>query len=351
MFGRFLVLFASLPRDQAKLASTYTDTINALVLLVALSVLLQPKWLQSFQYHGQTRWQGLWLDPNHFGALTSTGLVLAIGQALRAPRRHPQIPKRYRPRTQMLAYLLCASLLSVGLIQSYSRGAWISTTLALAYLGYKFSQAQIQANADSIQRARFYQALSSNLVSCLIILFCLATISVWGSRNSKNLIFHRAASVVNVNDFSWRNRLAAYEGALQIMVIKPWIGLGWGNPKVIYDQLYRGDNPSQANAIELNDYFMVGMTLGLPALACFVGYILLSLPDKPDRKELSEIEHSLDWSRTISRAGFLVLLTGFWFDSGLFSLSLAIPFGVFLELGTDPDSPSFCHTLQKKKTL
>ena len=83
----------------------------------------------------------------------------------------------------------------------------------------------------------------------------------------------RAASVANANDFSWRNRVAAWEGALQMMAEKPWFGYGWNQPERVYDQFYRPSNVPEGAAIQLNDYFTLGTTLGIPALVCFVAYV------------------------------------------------------------------------------
>ena len=75
--------------------------------------------------------------------------------------------------------------------------------------------------------------------------------------------------MANANDFSWRKRVAAYEGALQMMADKPWFGFGWNQPERVYDPFYRPAKVDEGMAIQLNDYFILGTTLGLPALLCF----------------------------------------------------------------------------------
>ncbi len=42
---------------------------------------------------------------------------------------------------------------------------------------------------------------------------------------------------------------------------------------------------------------------------------------------------TLDWTKTICRAGAIVLLVGFWFDGGLFDLATGSVFWILLELG------------------
>ena len=180
----------------------------------------------------------------------------------------------------------------------------------------------------------------------------------------------RVVSVGNVNDFSWRNRLAACEGALQMMADKPWFGFGWNQPERVYDSFYRPARLTEGAAIQMNDYFMLGSTLGVPALLCFLMYVGLSLGGSPKSKvqspkseagnqhppiqspvdaaqdaecgrqgaELS-VRRTLDFrlwtldSAAVCRAGAVVLLVGFWFDGGLFKLATAAPFWILLELG------------------
>ena len=95
-------------------------------------------------------------------------------------------------------------------------------------------------------------------------------------------------------------------------------------------------------AIQLNDYFTLGATLGLPALLCFAMYVGLSLtrPLATDYRSLITAYGPLTtdyWLKTTCRAGAFVLLIGFWFDGGLFKLATAAPFWILLELGRAGD--------------
>ena len=155
----------------------------------------------------------------------------------------------------------------------------------------------------------------------------------------------RAFSVGNMNDFSWRNRVPAYEGALQMMADKPWFGYGWNQADRVYEQLYRKPQVAEGAAIQLNDYFTLGTALGAPALLWFIIYVGLSLT-RPlttdyrslitDHRLLATDYRSLNTYyclKTTCQAGALVLLVGFWFDGGLFKLATAAPFWILLELG------------------
>jgi O-antigen ligase len=168
-------------------------------------------------------------------------------------------------------------------------------------------------------------------------------LALWSFRETDHLVARRAFSVVNVNDLSWRNRLVAYEGGLQMMATRPWCGFGWDQPKTMYEDFYMPTQLTDGRAIELNDYFMVGLTLGLPALACFVGYLFLSLgPQRTGAVEQWSDSSTPDggvveaerWLKATCRAGLVVLLVGFWLQRGLFWLALTVPFWVLLQLGS-----------------
>jgi hypothetical protein len=200
----------------------------------------------------------------------------------------------------------------------------------------------------------------------------------WGLRETQWVPARRAVSVANANDFSWRNRVAAWEGALQMMAEKPWFGYGWNQPERVYDQFYRPSKVPEGAAIQLNDYLTLGTTLGIPALLCFIAYVGLSLTRPPSsvlrpltagegpgaggprteppaplslafrgsprrsQTKAGTLAFSLQPSafRAVCRAGAAVLLVGFWFDGGLFKLATAAPFWILLELGRAEPGPA-----------
>jgi O-antigen ligase len=146
-----------------------------------------------------------------------------------------------------------------------------------------------------------------------------------------------------------------------MMADKPWFGFGWNQPERVYSPFYRPAKVDEGMAIQLNDYFMLGMTLGIPALVCFVTYVGLSLAAKsrtpggtlnleprtsnlePGPSQGGEIGDSDFGVRTsdllpvVCRAGAAVLLVGFWFDGGLFKLATGATFWILLELGRAGD--------------
>jgi hypothetical protein len=85
------------------------------------------------------------------------------------------------------------------------------------------------------------------------------------------------------------------------------------------------------------------MMLGIPALACFLGYVGLGLSERGEVRSAKQKQEGCSEDlppvtchlslQPICRAGAIVLLVGFWFDGGLFKLATAAPFWILLELG------------------
>jgi O-antigen ligase len=184
----------------------------------------------------------------------------------------------------------------------------------------------------------------TNCLSLSVILVSLLVITFWHFQQTEWHPARRALSVGNRNDFSWRNRLAAWEGTLQMMAEKPWFGYGWNQPEPMYDRYYLPPRLTESAAIQMNDHLLLGATLGIPALFCFAVYIWLNLTRNAERETRSAALSSavplpitchlphLSLS-TACRAGAIVLLVGFWFDGGLFKLPTASTFWILLALG------------------
>ena len=110
-------------------------------------------------YHG-LRWMGLWNNPNDYGLLMGAGVVLATGllaerlkvkgQMLNEEKRKAESGKRKlfqilkaesRKQKFLLVFLLVAAgMMGVGLVMSYSRGAWIGTAIGLLYLAKAYGK-------------------------------------------------------------------------------------------------------------------------------------------------------------------------------------------------------------------
>ena len=168
-------------------------------------------------------------------------------------------------------------------------------------------------------------------------------------------MLRRVFSIGNVNDFSWRNRVSAWQGAGRMMLDRPWLGFGWGQAEESYSQQYRAARLEESAAIQLNDYLTLGISAGVPALICFLAYVALAMTRKQFGRR-SPLPAALSTGNdgvhgvtrptinsqlsTPAAAGALVLLVGFWFDGGLFKLPTAAVFWMLLELARITPHPS-----------
>lgn len=388
--------------------------IVVLLLLLAGAMFWQDDASNRFQYREQSRWSGPWNNPNVFGMLMGVGLVLGLGRAVSGVRGQVSGKENEHPTSniqhstsngkawrwvQVFLFLTAAGLCGLGLVKSYSRGAWLGTLCGMAFLGYQVVRYQVAGNGESkVQspkskvsgvwrwwRTRTHitlnphpQPLSHSLGeggvgfsprpaggegesfpcgSCIswftknwlpvsVVLVSVLVIGFWSVRHTEHPLARRVASVGNVNDFSWRNRVAAWVGSLQIMAEKPLLGLGWNRSERVYDQFYRSPKVEEGAAIQLNDYFTLGTTIGIPALVCFVAFIGLSLFRKsevgsqkpeapPGESGLRSLTSDRACLRSTCRAGAIVLLVGFWFDGGLFKLATGAVFWMLLALGKE----------------
>jgi O-antigen ligase len=331
------------------------------VILLTLASVCNDDVGPSYAYRSHARWPGPWDNPNIFGLLMGTGVAIATGLGIRRWRMedagskarsgvwHLASGKVIVSRVLGLASwklvfvglcFLAAGLMGRGLLNSYSRGAWVATGCGLAFLigswiwrlgdGGNQSSNLSTINNQQSTKARWFQ---KNWLPLAVILMAIAAICFWHFRQTDWHPARRALSVVNSADFSSCNRVAAWVGDLQMMAEHPWLGMGWNQSEPLYEHYYLPNKLNESAAIQMNDYLMLGATLGIPALFCFAMYLGLSLIIKSEiRNKKSEISEA-DWLQATCRAGAIVLLVGFWFDGGLFKLPTAATFWILLELG------------------
>jgi O-Antigen ligase len=304
---------------------------SLLVILLALASIWETNAGRGFGYDGNARCSGPWDNPNIFGLLMGTGIALAVGLLLQSPMSKAKTQKVEVGKYSVVILCLLAGIpMARGLLHSYSRGAWVATICGLGYLVWRGGQALISKR----QRHSCILPLNRNWLPFSVILASFFLLVFWHFRQTNWHPARRALSVVNTTDFSWRNRIVAWEGNLQIMAEHPWLGTGWNQPEPLYEHYYLPLKLNESAAIEMNDYLMLGATLGIPALCCFAIYLWLSLGRNFEvRSQNSELA-TLEWLQIICHAGAIVLLVGFWFDGGLFKLPTASIFWILLELGS-----------------
>jgi hypothetical protein len=122
---------------------------------------------------------------------------------------------------------------------------------------------------------------------------------------------------------------------------RPLCGWGWNEPLEWAREYFLPDSIDDPNILRVNDFFLLGMTLGVPAMLLFVTYLaqqfrpgVKAISQRTDRRRVNSSEDRtfmlpLD-ERSLAEAGVIVLLVGFWFDGGLFHPALATPFWTLL---------------------
>ena len=296
-----------------------------------------------FKYQTAIRWSGSWENPNIAGLLMATGVVLALGMVLGhrcVPdfRQSGMVGSDFRHFLTLIALLLSVFILFHGLASSWSRGAWFGSLFGVVYmLGNFFKRLFFGEKNRTVRLLGLlflnYDNLSPirrQMLPALVFVISLGAISFWRYQVAECQIAKRFLSILNPIDFSWRNRVSAWEGALQISADHPWFGAGWSQPNQLYEHYYLSPRLTENGAIEMNDYLLLCSSVGIPALFCFGMYACMSLKKKVENRSWGV---NVDWLGTVCRAGAIVLLVGFWFDGGLFKLATGSIFWIMLELG------------------
>jgi O-antigen ligase len=297
--------------------------VVGLILLLAIASCCQLHVPNPF-YNGP-RWMGIWDNPNEFGMLMGAGVVLAVG--LLATPGHEE-GKRKNWLTIIL--FIATGLMTVGLLFSFSRGAWLGSGIGLTYL------------AGTYRRLNWRYILPGIL--------CVGGL-VWILWNGTSESTPWYLKRMDLGRASAQHRVAAWRAGLEMMRDHPF-GVGWNKSVEVY---YANYSPPQggAGAIATNDYLMLGTQLGVPGLLCFLVYVATcfrgSKSEVPHSKEEPQYDSQkgkpkpaagskiggsgLDGSQLACRAGALSMLAAFWFDDGLFNLATAAVFWILLELG------------------
>jgi O-antigen ligase len=286
--------------------------LTVLILLLAFSSLWHLDMPNNF-YNGP-RWMGLWNNPNDYGMLMSAGVLLAVGLFAGSKNKEGR-----RRKWMSVVLLMTAFMMGVGLIFSYSRGAWLGMAIGLLYL------------AKAHGKFKWEFVLPSILVIAAIIFF------FWHSTPDTAPWYLKRADLSRP---SAQHRVAAWKAGFEIMCDRPF-GVGWNKTVETYEKNYSPPE-NGATAIMTNDYLTLGAQLGIPALVCFVVYVALQLGVGRwklrvwEKSACEDARPTLDSTKVACRAAALAMLVEFWFDGGLFKLATASVFWILLELGTSP---------------
>jgi O-antigen ligase/polysaccharide polymerase Wzy-like membrane protein len=305
----------------------HSETTTFLIVLI-LMLAFSAGWhldKSGTSYHGP-RWMGLWSDPNTYGMLMGTGTTLTIALQVSRLKLKVQSPKSQPKRNLTPTYLsIAAAMTGVGLVMSYSRGAWLGTAAGLLYLSWNYGK------------------IKWRFVAAGMVIVAAGAFYFWGGTPDSAPWYIKRADLGRP---SAQHRVTAWRAGLQIMRDHP-LGVGWNNAVGAYAKSYSPPEGG-AGAITTNDYLMLGTESGIAALLCFVSYVALCLRGK---LMLGNEEGRI---QAACRAGAIALLVGFWFDGGLFKLTTASMFWIFLELGrvdrANAKRPNFTHLLLSLKS-
>ncbi len=203
-------------------------------------------------YHGP-RWMGLWDNPNEYGMLMAAGVVLAAGliaASLKSTVQSPQSkeadstpqpssglqPPSPTPASegtflrsshsfaaikpaignwQSAILLIAAGMIAVGLLFSYSRGAWVGTAIGLPYL------------------AKAYGKFKWRWLLAAILVVASAVWFFWNTPQTAPWYFQR----LDVSRGSVQHRMTAWKVGFEMMRDHPF-GLGWNKTVQSYVQKY-----------------------------------------------------------------------------------------------------------------
>lgn len=115
----------------------------------------------------------------------------------------------------------------------------------------------------------------------------------------------------------------------------PVTGWGWNRAVSVYEHGHQPVWLSESAAVTLNDYFMVGMSLGVLAVWAFSLWIWLAW--QPTTVAMPATPNSQFSTCLLPKAALFPLLTSLALDGGLFKVGVAIPFCVLTQLAADSE--------------
>ncbi|MDP8991945.1 MAG: O-antigen ligase family protein, partial [Actinomycetota bacterium] len=191
------------------------------------------------------RAQGVFNQPNQLGAFCAAGLLVAVGLVMGA-----------RSRTGRWLAGGAATLITMGLLMSLSRGAWIGVALALAVLLVMLPEAR--------------RALVGVGVPLLVLAVTIGAFAP--SSPQVRVVGERASSIVGQRN-PYDDRPAIWEEARRQVRADPLTGQGPGSFPVVSGQATSETGTAFADHAH-NILLTVAAETGLPAAAFFVGLVV-----------------------------------------------------------------------------
>lgn len=307
--------------------------------LFVLEMLGTTMWYSTdqFTYVKHHRATGLWEDPEIYGlmaGLTFLAFLTYLAAIGFDTKKKPRSPRNYLDTVIQWLPAFPAALSFIGLVQSYTRGAWGGVaigSLIITYNGMKATSLRGETETRKMHQAFTRVGLVLMAAACVVLVY------VNQKEDGNGYFVRRLSSVYNINDFSWRNRVRAWVGALQMVAERPLAGYGWNKIGTAYDQLYSDPAIIEGGAIYVNDFCSVSTSAGLPVVIFLVFGVTLQLMVDYRENNLAssmgnnaQCEESCDWYNVGRWACLSVLMSGSFLNGVLIQVPLACAFWFIL---------------------
>jgi putative inorganic carbon (hco3(-)) transporter len=191
-------------------------------------------WILNFQYF---RAFGSFGQPNPFGAFMGLSLPLALGAAFGALSQFwnaVQTKNRNSIRQWGLYFALllgCSALIALGLLVSWSRGAWVGFAFAALTLVFFAPRRRIFGiiGFTAVGIGGVLLALAGLLPDALVARFSDFTEDFVGIRDVRG-------AVINDANYAVLERLAHWQVAVEMANASPLTGIGFGAYEAAYDR-------------------------------------------------------------------------------------------------------------------
>lgn len=300
-----------------RLLCAYLDlkTINWLIKVAGLGALLVC-FLPSLDgypayFQGQVRFEGVFGNPNTYALASVVGIFLSMsvwGERIGIGRA----------KKNGDYYLYCSIVLvSILLLKSHSRGAWVALATAVIYGVTMNETADVVRDKICYICGKWKTIWGKLLIG---ILLGAAIASGWAYR-----LFARMLSVLNIDDFSWANRARAWDGCFAMLMDRPLNGFGWSEAASYYNGFYLPRSLVDWEAWDLNSYLFLGVVGGAILPYILICSVLRSLIRSNDMIGQRLVSSSL-------RLALCAISVGVLFNGGLMEWYLSIIFWVLLAL-------------------
>lgn len=207
---------------------------------------------QVFRYRDARRATGLWTNPNTYGLLAGCLSAAGVAWLLRLAPWRSKTGALARPVPHRPGWLLLLPLVPalMGLVRSYSRGAWLGFGVALAWCGWWQFGPVLQSLRSRAKSGEALARLRWRMLRFLAVaLLGGGLVALWCLKDFQNPLLRRIGTVANHTDRSWRNRVDAWIGAARMTVVRPLTGWGLNRVEAAYAREFKPAHLRETAAI------------------------------------------------------------------------------------------------------